>query len=501
LVQKRGYLPSSRIIDTTTATTGLGIELVSTGQRSVLVSEELHHLGDGNFEGQINSRFQESVEGGQLEAEFRLNRVQANAQKATLAFTTRGVQAGNEIRINGVDVGTTDLSDPDGSVSEQRITVDSSVLDSGVNSLSIVSVEPGTSGAPGDIDDFEVSNVRLLLGGVPQDGTKPTLTIDAPSVVEPGTETRLAAIADDNNRIRTVTMTLNHRGEVVTREMTTDRRLTLPATLDAPGTYTLLAQAVDQSGNVRERSVDIEVREAVGGGGATQTNEENLEHTLVIQATSTRRTFYEIRVDGDVNYEPEADTQTEADPGPVYPDKIQGEGTRLSGSVSGGADAFTFSGDIESIVVDGGAEVYVDDELVRSERVTEGTIERTTARATDDDSGGTTVDDGTERAGGSDGGTDVTDTPTGTGDGAGSGTDAQGSETTAETSSADGPGGTTETVAGGDTTGPGGSTRAGETTASDEGGATVTVGPGFGVLPVLLAVVLLVGGFVLRRRH
>lgn len=258
VVTRLGYLPGTRLVGTD-GSESVTVRLDRTGQRSVLVDGDLHHLGDGEYSGQINSQFQEGVEGEHLSATFRLNDVQAGATGATLRFALRGSQCGNPVSVNGQEVAALGTSDASGDVSNWSVEVNASVLRSGENTFA---VEAGSCD-PTDLDDFEISNVRLFLEGVPRDTESPTLTVEAPGSASPGDEVEFRVEAADDNRVQSMTVTLARGDETVLQRTVRGSEWAEELVLNDSGTYTLSVQAVDQSGNVREATATT----SVGGGG------------------------------------------------------------------------------------------------------------------------------------------------------------------------------------------------------------------------------------------
>lgn len=122
---------------------------------------EVHHLGNDEFSGRINSQFQRRSEGLVLELPFEITpeHRRLRVRGAELRLFVKGSQAPNPLRINGEEVGTLRQSPRDGSFGEQSIPVPLRLLRAGGNVLEIESVaRPGS-----DKDDYEFVNVRLIL--------------------------------------------------------------------------------------------------------------------------------------------------------------------------------------------------------------------------------------------------------------------------------------------------------------------------------------------------
>jgi plastocyanin len=170
IISAVGYTTES--VNVSTSGDEVSVQLSRSDEDVVTISEDIHHLGDGFFSGTINSQFQEPVEGSEFETTFDLTTSQASAQEVKLVYTVRGAQEENEFLINGDLVGVTDISDQDGSASSQSIAIDPAAIQAGTNSFRAVSV---ATPALGDIDDFEISNIRLSLGGFSQSTFDPDI--------------------------------------------------------------------------------------------------------------------------------------------------------------------------------------------------------------------------------------------------------------------------------------------------------------------------------------
>lgn len=122
---------------------------------------EVHHLGNDEFSGRINSQFQRRSEGLKLQIPFEMTRDHAALplRGAELRLFVKGTQAQNPVRINGERIATLALSPDDGSFGEQAMTIPAGVLRLGRNVLEIESVARRGS----DFDDFEFVNPRVVL--------------------------------------------------------------------------------------------------------------------------------------------------------------------------------------------------------------------------------------------------------------------------------------------------------------------------------------------------
>ncbi len=122
---------------------------------------EVHHLGNDEFSGRINSQFQRRSEGLVLQMPFEMTEAHAALplRGAELRLLVKGTQAPNPVRINGRQIATLAQSPNNGGFGEQVIRIPSGVLKLGRNVLELESVaRPGS-----DKDDFEFVNPRVVL--------------------------------------------------------------------------------------------------------------------------------------------------------------------------------------------------------------------------------------------------------------------------------------------------------------------------------------------------
>ncbi|MEQ9096149.1 MAG: hypothetical protein RIE32_07795 [Phycisphaerales bacterium] len=122
---------------------------------------EVHHLGNDEFSGRINSQFQRRSEGLVLQLPFEMTEAHANLplRGAELRLLVKGTQAPNPVRINGRQIATLAQSPSNGGFGEQIISIPSGVLRLGENVLELESVaRPGS-----DKDDYEFVNPRVVL--------------------------------------------------------------------------------------------------------------------------------------------------------------------------------------------------------------------------------------------------------------------------------------------------------------------------------------------------
>lgn len=92
---------------------------------------------------------------------------------------------------------------------------------------------------------------------------------------------------------------------------------------------------------------------------------ETLDYDLSVAGSGATRAFYEIRVDGRFAYGDDADPQDD-DSDPTRPDQIRGDDhDRLTGTVGGGEDSYTFDGELTKIAPTGPVKVTVDGDVVK----------------------------------------------------------------------------------------------------------------------------------------
>ena len=143
----------------------INFRLGNLGANTVVIEVDpiIHHLGDDNAGGAINSQFQKLSEGLVYETSFFLSEEQRSIQAATLQLYARGLQAENPLTINGEIVTFLNTSPADGSLGSIEVQVPISALDleSGVQILRIESEIGGVLFS--DRDDFEFVNIIVSL--------------------------------------------------------------------------------------------------------------------------------------------------------------------------------------------------------------------------------------------------------------------------------------------------------------------------------------------------
>lgn len=161
-----GYQPEAlnlRSIDVKGTTHRLDFALRASNEDVIVVENDptVHHLGNDQFEGVANSKFQRRSEGVSFESVFIVS--VENSQKASVqpavTFLAKGVQCPPQVRINGQLLPSTKAVTPDdGSYGTMVFPFDRSLLRAGKNQISI-----WATSCQGDLDDFEFVNPQVRL--------------------------------------------------------------------------------------------------------------------------------------------------------------------------------------------------------------------------------------------------------------------------------------------------------------------------------------------------
>ena len=154
---KDGYLPESKNIFKQD-TTNYKIDFQLKPQNDeIVIDKSLHHLGDDNYGGTINSQFQAKSEGIVYTKEFNLSNEFLNTYKnAILSFYMKGAQYNNPLYINGKLITSLNNSPDDGSFGVYSVKIPISDL----KNQNILKIESSTNGSS-DYDDFEFANIQL----------------------------------------------------------------------------------------------------------------------------------------------------------------------------------------------------------------------------------------------------------------------------------------------------------------------------------------------------
>ncbi len=161
-----GYVPETKNVDAAMLngrTLDLDFALRASTEEVVAIEPvpDVHHLGDNDFSGSINSQFQKESEGDRYAETFELKATQLPPyyNRAEIRMLAKGVQRAHRIVINGVtlDQRLEDAPD-DGSFGAYEAAFDPSNLRAGTNRLEVIA-KPSSS----DIDDFEFVNIQIRL--------------------------------------------------------------------------------------------------------------------------------------------------------------------------------------------------------------------------------------------------------------------------------------------------------------------------------------------------
>jgi hypothetical protein len=163
---KDGYTPSTTNVAAAEAANAQVTRnfVLAPQQSNVIAIEaepEVHHLGNDEFEGAINSQFQKQSEGLTWQAEFTLGpqHLPPQASSARVSLMVKGAQAQNSISINGRRLATRMNRAPrDGSFGEFTAEIPIHMLVEGINTMTVRS-----SNSEVDYDDFEFVNVQIRL--------------------------------------------------------------------------------------------------------------------------------------------------------------------------------------------------------------------------------------------------------------------------------------------------------------------------------------------------
>lgn len=161
-----GYQPEAlnlRSVDVKGKTHRLDFTLRAANEDVIVVENDpvVHHLGNDQFEGVANSKFQRRSEGSSFESMFTVT--VENSQKVSVqpavTFLAKGVQCPPQVRINGhllaADNGVTP---DDGTYGTMVFPFDRSLLRAGKNQISV-----RATSCQGDLDDFEFVNPQIRL--------------------------------------------------------------------------------------------------------------------------------------------------------------------------------------------------------------------------------------------------------------------------------------------------------------------------------------------------
>jgi len=167
IVSKDGYLPNTKQFEYSKDRESytLNIKLKAKEDNYIVLEVEptVHHLGDGNFAGAINSQFQRNTEGTTFEKTFYIKpEIYDKYNSAVIKFVGKGFQEyNNKLYINGKFFSYIGSSPYDGSYGYYRWNIYNihNILKKGENTLKITSGKNYNN----DYDDFEFANIIIEL--------------------------------------------------------------------------------------------------------------------------------------------------------------------------------------------------------------------------------------------------------------------------------------------------------------------------------------------------
>lgn len=158
------YLPDARNLrskDVTGKTHRVDFSLRTSLERAIAVENDpaVHHLGNDQFEGAANSKFQKRSEGDVFAAKFTVTAEQMRTveKESAVTFLAKGVQCPVRLQINGRLLATEKgLSPVDGGYGQLVFPFDSAFLREGQNDIRLTALS-----CQGDLDDFEFVNIQI----------------------------------------------------------------------------------------------------------------------------------------------------------------------------------------------------------------------------------------------------------------------------------------------------------------------------------------------------
>lgn len=161
-----GYQPEAlnlRSVDVKGKTHRLDFALRVANEDVIVVENDpvVHHLGNDQFEGVANSKFQRRSEGSSFESVFTVTveNSQKESARPAVTFLAKGVQCPPQVRINGHLVPSNkEVTPDDGTYGTMVFPFDRSLLKVGKNQISI-----WATSCQGDLDDFEFVNPQIRL--------------------------------------------------------------------------------------------------------------------------------------------------------------------------------------------------------------------------------------------------------------------------------------------------------------------------------------------------
>jgi hypothetical protein len=180
-VVKDGYEPNSIVCDTAKAGTACDAKVVMVrlpANASIPENGDIvHHIGDDNFAGEPNSKFQRDTEGSSLDfniLDWKTQFSNPAFTRATVVLEARGWQTKSapcantmtvlaDVAGGGSQTQAGGDSRLDGDWSETRFTFDAAQV--GRSDAATLRIASGKCVGTGDLDDFEVNSIRVYFCG------------------------------------------------------------------------------------------------------------------------------------------------------------------------------------------------------------------------------------------------------------------------------------------------------------------------------------------------
>ncbi len=159
IASQSGSIPNAVSIHYSSTVISKDITLLSNNPNIVAVNVDprVHHLGDDNYGGTVNSQFQMRTEGTEYSASFLVTEEMLTHSNARVRFMLKGAQEfPNELYINDSLITELEPSPEDGSFGEVYHRTPPNTFVVGTNTLKIASHYTN-----GDYDDFEFANILV----------------------------------------------------------------------------------------------------------------------------------------------------------------------------------------------------------------------------------------------------------------------------------------------------------------------------------------------------
>ncbi|RLC19899.1 MAG: hypothetical protein DRI57_06065 [Deltaproteobacteria bacterium] len=154
LAVREGFVPGSQNITKTGASeyiVDFVMEAIPDDTVILEIEPTVHHLGDDDYSGAINSQFQKRTEGLVYTEDFDVDSFHLGFSQAEISLFAKGLQSDNTLSVNGHQIAILDSAPADGSFGTVTFLFDTSLLSKGRNTLEIESFG----------DDFEFTNVVI----------------------------------------------------------------------------------------------------------------------------------------------------------------------------------------------------------------------------------------------------------------------------------------------------------------------------------------------------